>query len=234
MLEIKKKLALACRVLYMEGLGDLNLGHVSGRVPNQDNFYMKPRGLGLEEIRAEDLILMDTEGNKLDGKYPPHGETPIHTEIYRIRNDVQSIVHVHPIISTAFSCVRIKMKPINQDGVLFPRGIPTIQNPELVVTKKQGEVLAEKLGESKAILLQNHGIVTVGGSIEEACLNALFLERALKVQLTASLLGKVVPISEKIVLNMFTMFNQNPKRSEEIWDYLVRKLKREGPAFDQS
>jgi ribulose-5-phosphate 4-epimerase/fuculose-1-phosphate aldolase len=74
----------------------------------------------------------------------------------------------------------------------------------------------------------------VGGSIEEACLNALFLERALKVQLTASLLGKVVPISEKIVLNMFTMFNQNPKRSEEIWDYLVRKLKREGLAFDQS
>ena len=232
MLEIRKRLALACRILYMEELGDFNLGHMSCRVPGQDYFYMKPRGLGLEEIKPEDLIVMDMEGNKLEGVHPPHGETPIHSEIYKMRKEVQSVVHVHPIFSTAFSCVRIEMKPLTQDGTLFPQGIPVFEDPELITRKDQGKALAKTLGEGKAVLLRNHGIVTVGGTIEEACLNALSLEKALKMQFMASLFGKIEPISEKTALSMFMSVNQNPKRSEDIWNYLVRKLKREGLALD--
>lgn len=232
MSDIKKKLALACRILYMEGLGDFNLGHMSGRIPGQENFYMKPRGLGLEEIKPEDLIVMDMEGNKLEGLHPPHGEVPIHSEIYKARKDVQSVVHVHPLYSTAFSSVRIEMKPLTQDGTLFPRGIPIFDDPELITRKEQGKALAHALGEDRAVLLHNHGIVTVGGSIEEACLNALSLEKAFKIQFMASLFGKIEPIPEKTALSMFTTVNQNPKRSEDIWNYLVRKLKREGLDFD--
>jgi len=232
LLEIRKKIALACRILYMEGLGDLHLGHISSRIPGENSIYIKPRGLGLEEIKPDDVIALDMEGNKLEGKYPPHGETPIHTEIYKIRDDVKSVAHLHPIITTAFSAVRGEIKPLNQDGVLFPKGIPTIQSPELITTKSQAQPLAQKLGKSNAILMLNHGIVTVGKSIEEACLNALFLEKTLKLQLIASLFGKIKPISEEIALKMYNQFSQNPKRLEGIWRYLIRKLKREGLAFD--
>ena len=96
MSETKKKLTLACRILYMEGLADFHLGHMSGRTSDPEKFYMKPNGLGLEEIRPEDLLVMDGEGRKLEGIHPPHGETPIHSEIYKKRRDVQAIVHVHP------------------------------------------------------------------------------------------------------------------------------------------
>jgi L-fuculose-phosphate aldolase len=232
MSEIRKKLALACRILSMEGLGDFHLGHMSSRVPGQNHFYMKPAGLGLEEIKPEDLIVMDMEGNKVEGIHPPHGEVPIHSEIYKARKDVQSVVHVHPLFSTAFSSVRLEMKPLTQDGTAFPQGITTFEDPSLITRKEQGEALAQALGESKGILLRNHGIVTVGGSIEEACLNALFLERALKIQFFASLFGKVEPIPEKTAWDMFRTVIQNPKRSEDIWNYLVRKLKREGLALD--
>jgi L-ribulose-5-phosphate 4-epimerase len=232
MFEIRKKLALACRILYMEGLGDFHLGHMSSRVPGQNHFYMKPAGLGLEEIKPEDLIVMDMEGNKLEGIHPPHGETPIHSEIYKVRKDVQSVVHVHPPFSTAFSCVRLEMKPLTQDGTAFPQGITTFEDPSLITRKEQGEALAKTLGEERAVLLRNHGIVTVGESIEEACLNAISLEKALKTQSMASQIGKIEPIPEETVWDMFRKVNQNPKRSEDIWNYLVRKLKREGLAFD--
>jgi ribulose-5-phosphate 4-epimerase/fuculose-1-phosphate aldolase len=142
------------------------------------------------------------------------------------------VVHVHPLFSTAFSSVRLEMKPLTQDGTAFPQGITTFEDPSLITRKEQGEALAQALGESKGILLRNHGIVTVGGSIEEACLNALFLERALKIQFFASLFGKVEPIPEKTAWDMFRTVIQNPKRSEDIWNYLVRKLKREGLALD--
>jgi len=232
MSETKKKLTLACRILYMEGLADFYLGHMSGRTSDPEKFYMKPNGLGLEEIRPEDLLVMDREGRKLEGIHPPHGETPIHSEIYKKRRDVQAIVHVHPPLSTAFSCVRIEMKPLTQDGTLCPQGIPVFEDPELITRKDQGEALARALGEGKAVLLRNHGIVTVGESIEDACLNAVVLEKALKMQFTASLFGKIEPIPEETALRMSEAVNKNPKRSEAIWNYLVRKLKREGLALD--
>jgi ribulose-5-phosphate 4-epimerase/fuculose-1-phosphate aldolase len=229
--EIREKLALACRILYMEGLEDFNLGHASSRVPDEENICIKPRGLGLEEIKPEDLIVVDMEGNLLEGDHSPHGETPIHTEIYKIRQDVVSIVHVHPVFSTAFSAVRSEMKPLNQDGVLFPHGIPTLESPELITTKPQGQALAQRLGKGNAVFLRNHGIVTLGTRIEETCLTALFLERALRVRSIASGFGEVEAISEETALKMYAEC-QNPKRYDMIWNYLVRKLEREGLGFE--
>lgn len=228
---VKIKLALACRILYMEGLADYNLGHVSCKTPDNKSVYIKPRGLGLEEVNPSDLILIDMEGNKLEGEHPPHRENPIHTEIYKLREDVGSVAHVHPVFSTAFSAVRTAMKPLNQDGVLFLRGVPTFESPELITTKQQGQAIAQELGKNNAIVLKNHGIVTVGSRIEEACLNALFFERALRVQLIASGLGEIEAISEETALKMYAEF-QNPNRYDMIWPYLVRKLEREGLSFE--
>ena len=232
MIDMRKKISLACRILCMEGFEDFSLGHISCRIPDQKNsFFIKPSGLGLGETKPGDLIVVDLEGNKLRGKYGSPAETAIHTEIYKIRSDVQSIVHVHPIISTAFTSTRVKIKPLNQDGVLFFRGVPRFESAELIVTKKQGKALAQELGKGTAVFLQNHGVVTVGESIESACLNALFLERALKVQLIASLFGKPKPIPPKSGLKMYAMLSQNRERYENMWRYLVRKLKRKGLDF---
>lgn len=232
--QTKRKLALACRIVYMEGLADLNLGHISARVPGDScKIFIKPRGLGLEEIDVDNLITVDLKGNKIEGTYEPHGETPIHTEIYKNRKDVNCITHLHPPISTAFSsCLNNKLFPLNQDGVVFATGIPNILCPELIVNQEQAKPLVEKLGNHNSIIMLNHGIVTVGKSIEEACMNVIFLEKALKIQLIASLFGEINPISEKISLKMYNEIIESPGRTQNMWEYLVRKLKREGLSID--
>ena len=230
--EIRNHLAQACRILYMEGLADFNLGHASSKIPGEELVYIKPKGLGLEEVKADDIVLINMEGDLIEGKHPLHGETPIHTEIYKARKDVGSIVHVHPLFTTAFSAVQSSFRSLNQDGVLFPKGAPTFKSPELIVKKDQGQALAEELGQSDAILLKNHGIVTVGNRIQEACLNALFFERALRLQAIATIFGETQPISEDTALSMYADFSQNPGRYDMIWNYLLRKLQREGLLSD--
>lgn len=223
--KIKLKLARACRILYMEGLADYNLGHVSCRLPGMDLIYIKPQGLGLEEVRPEDLILIDFDGNKLEGDHPPHGENPIHIGIYRARKDVGSVVHVHPVLTTAFSSTQAELKPLNQEGVIFPEGVRVFESPELITTAEQAHDLAVTLGQDSAVVLRNHGVVTVGPRIEESCLNALFFEGALRVQYAANIFGEIKSISTKTAFKMYEQC-KNPKRYDMIWEYLVRKLDR--------
>ena len=224
------KLAQACRILFMEGLADYNLGHASFRVPGKDLIYIKPQGFGLEEVTPEDLIVIDFAGKKISGDHPAHGENPIHTGIYKVRVDVGSVVHVHPVLATAFSSSGAVLRPLNQEGVIFPGGVPVFESPELVTTHEQAGGLARTLGDNHAVILRNHGIVTVGPRIEEACLNALFLEGALRIQLMAAQFGEIKAISEETALKMYEPC-RNPRRYDMIWHYLVRKLKRVGLAL---
>ncbi|MEW6674284.1 MAG: class II aldolase/adducin family protein, partial [Thermodesulfobacteriota bacterium] len=224
------KLAQACRILFMEGLADYNLGHASFRVSGKELVCIKPQGLGLEEVTPEDLIVIDFTGKKISGNHPAHGENPIHIGIYKTRGDVGSVVHVHPVLATAFSSSDAALRPLNQEGVIFPRGVPVFESPELVTTEAQARSLARTLGDESAVILRNHGIVTVGPRIEEACLNALFFEGALRIQRAAAQFGKIKAISERTALKMYEQC-RNPRRYDMIWNYLVRKLKRSGLAL---
>jgi len=223
-------LAQACRILFMEGLADYNLGHASCRLPGQELAFIKPQGPGLEEIQPEDLILIDFDCNKIEGDYPPHGENPIHTEIYKVRPDVGSVVHVHPPLTSAFSSAQAELKPLNQEGVLFAGGVPIHESPELVTDSDEGAKLARTLGSHSAVVLRNHGVVTVGPRIEEACLNALFFEGALRIQRMAGEFGPITAISDETARKM-AEFCRLPKRYDMIWNYLVRKLGRKNLAL---
>jgi len=228
--ENKLKLAQACRILFMEGLADYNLGHASFRVPAKEFIYIKPQGLGLEEVTPGDLIVIDFAGNIIAGDHPAHGENPIHTGIYKVRSDVGSVVHVHPVLATAFSASRAALNPLNQEGVIFPGGVPVFESPELVTTAKQAGRLARTLGGGNAAILRNHGIVTVGPRIEEACLNALFFEGALRIRQAAAQFGEISAIPEKTAMKMYEQC-RSPGRYDMIWNYLVRKLQRCGLAL---
>ncbi|OGP62767.1 MAG: hypothetical protein A2169_13165 [Deltaproteobacteria bacterium RBG_13_47_9] len=180
---LRKKLAAACHVLAKEGHADNVLGHLSIRI-EPDAFLMKPRGFGLEEVSAEDMIIINLEGQKVSGKHAPHNEIPIHTEIFRVRPDVQCVVHTHPLHSIAFSATGEDLKPLSNDGCIFWPGVPRfIQMTDLIYTKEQGKLLAECLGDRRAVLMVGHGITVVGGSVEEATVSAIYLEKTAQIQL---------------------------------------------------
>ncbi len=185
--ELKRDLVLACRILAAQGQGDGIFGHVSGRLPGWDRFWMKPTAIGLEEVDEDDLILLDFDGRILAGDRPRHEEYPIHAEIMRMRPDVLSVVHTHPRYSIALAARGAELRPVSHEGSYFwPPGVPIFDRfTDLVRTREQGAAVAAALGDRRAIFLRNHGIAVPGASIPEACYAAILLERAAEIQLIA-------------------------------------------------
>ncbi|WP_166397691.1 class II aldolase/adducin family protein [Rubrobacter marinus] len=188
---VREALAYGCKILALEGQGDIIWGHVTLRTPeNPEKLYMKPAAMGLEEISASDLITVDLDGKKVDGERPRHSEVFIHTEIMRARPEVDCVVHTHPPHAVAFGSTNRPLLPVGHEGSLFAGGLPVFsETTDLIVTRELGEALAGTLGGSNAVLLQNHGLVAAGGSIAEAVMTAVVLERACRVQMLADAMG---------------------------------------------
>lgn len=223
--EAKAKLALACRILGTEGHDDLDLGHVSVRDPdNPDRMMIKGRGLCLSEIHEEDLVTIDFDYRKIEGKRSLHGEMPIHVEIYKIRKNVNCIVHTHPMYATAFSATEQILRPVNNEGVLFANPLPYYDLvTDLIIEPGQGASLAEKLGDEKAVIMKNHGIVVVGETIEQATGRAYLLEKTIKTLCIAKVFGEPKwTDDEEAATKANHIFTE--ARIQAIWDTLVRRL----------
>lgn len=181
----RDRLVQACRILALEGQGDHIWGHVTARVPGRpDLLFMKPATIGLEEIAPDDVITVNLEGDKVDGRMPRHIEVFIHTEVMRARPDVMAVVHTHPPHAVAFGALGRPLQPVGHDGAIFCDGLPVFsETSDLITNAAQGRSVAHTLGAHGGMLLRNHGIVTAAATIEEAVMKALFLEKACKTQL---------------------------------------------------
>lgn len=223
---LRVRLALACNILAMEGHTDISLGHASAREPGAQEYWVKAAGFGLEEVTPNDMILVDLEGNRRAGDRPAHRELPIHAEIYRRRPDVGAVVHTHPPHATALCATMQPLRPVTHEGVLFPALPRFTQTTDLIITRDQGQALAKSLGPHNAVLLKNHGVVTAGGSIEEATLLAIFLEKAARMQSLAGTFGPIVWTDpEEAAAKRDRIYH--PRAMENFWEYYRRKLERE-------
>jgi L-fuculose-phosphate aldolase len=117
--DLRGRLAHACRILALAGQGDDIWGHATGRVPGTETFWMKPHKMGLEEVRPQDLLLVDLDGRVLRGTRPRHSEVFIHAEIFRARPDVGAVVHTHPVAPTVFASLGVPLRPITHEGSYF-------------------------------------------------------------------------------------------------------------------
>lgn len=197
--ELKLKLVQGCRILAMEGQGDFIWGHVTVRYPDRpDRLLMKPHLMGLNDIAVDDVITVDIDGNKVEGKGRRHGEVFIHTEVMRARSDVQCVVHTHPPDCVVFGSLGKPMQPIGHHGALFCERLPVFdKTSNLITTAPLGRDVAEKLGDNPVLLLRNHGIVATGDCVEEAVMRALMLDSACKQMLKAEAAGGAKLVSKR-------------------------------------
>ena len=183
---MKELLAYGCKVLAFAGQTDGIWGHVSLRLPQEKLFLMKPAGLGLEEVTADDMITVNLDGEKVGGERKIHSEVPIHSEILRARPDVNCVVHTHPTAPIVFSALDLPLLPLSNESCIFYEELPVYcATSDLIREQSRGQELAQCLGDKRAVLLRNHGIVTAGGTVGEAILWALFLDKACQRQLLA-------------------------------------------------
>jgi L-fuculose-phosphate aldolase len=224
-IELRRTLIAAGAILDRADQGDLTRGHVSVRVPGDpQHFYMKPHSQGLDEITPENIVVCNLEGEKVAGGGRRHSEVFIHSEVYKRRPDVLSVIHVHPTHAVALSATGKPLLPISQPGVAFSDGVPCFTDTiDLIRTPAMGAGVAQALGPHKAAFLRNHGVVVVGASLEECTVLSLMLEEACRIQLLAMAAGGVGPMFDA---DSIARLHHNITRPEQYainFDYLRRK-----------
>jgi L-fuculose-phosphate aldolase len=186
-----QRLAVGHRILAMEGHNDITLGHMSLRDPLGRGLWLKKAQRGLDEIfDADDFLLIDFNGKILESHGPCHSEWPIHTEIMKARPDVSVVGHTHAYYSVLFSAAEQELAALNHEGAnLIGRLAHFRETAGLINTVALGRALAVSLGPMAVVLMKNHGITFVGGSIEDATLFGLFMERACRAQIEIAATG---------------------------------------------
>jgi ribulose-5-phosphate 4-epimerase/fuculose-1-phosphate aldolase len=191
---------------------------------------MKRYGIGLEEVTPANVLRIDLDGALLEGEGRVHLEYVLHTEIYRVRSDVQSVIHTHPPYTTAFGATDAQLEMLNHDAVLFRDGLASFDGTaELIQSSEQGKQVAAALGRHRAILLRGHGVVLTGTSVPWATYTALTLERVLRIQSLARSFGNLMPMSSEMADRVYPD-KYRDSHVASYWDYLIRGVKRAGLA----
>jgi ribulose-5-phosphate 4-epimerase/fuculose-1-phosphate aldolase len=183
--DISERMVKAGRELYDHGLVKGTSGNISARIPEADTFLIKPSGARMEFLKPEELVLVDLQGNKIRGEADVSRETPIHATIYRARKDVQAVVHTHAPTATAFGIAKTEILPLQIEMfMLLPNGVPVVPF-EPPGSKALAAAVQKKIANYDALILENHGIITVGSTLEAACILNEMVEEAAKIQLVA-------------------------------------------------
>jgi len=186
------RLALASRILEMEGHGNFTLGHLALRDPEGRGVWIKRWGMTLGEVQDwTDHQLIDFDGNLLYGDgNKRHSEWPIHVGIYKARPDVNATAHTHPRYGTVFSSISTPLLPLSNSGSYFAKPPPRFtKTSELIRKADVGDEMAAALGDSDALFLRNHGVVFCGDSIEKMTVVGVQLEVACQQQLEIAASG---------------------------------------------
>jgi L-fuculose-phosphate aldolase len=227
-----EEVAWACRILAVQGYEDLTLGHVSGRGADQRTIYIKRKGVALGEVTPDDVLAVDLAADLGGGGDGMHLETVLHTEVYKRRPDVCSVVHGHPPYATAFGATDAEFAYLTHDSVLFANGISLYDGvPDLIIDERQGALVADALGGARALLLRNHGVLIAERDVRWAVLASVLLERACHMQLLAGALGRLHPIPESLLDDIHAVKYQTDF-AREYWDAWIRDLRRSGRGFD--
>jgi L-fuculose-phosphate aldolase len=224
--------AWACRILAMLGYEDLTLGHVSARGSDDRTIYIKRKGVALGEVTPADILAVDLADDHSGGGNGMHLESVLHTEVYKRRPDVRSVVHGHPVYATAFGATDAEFAYLTHDSVMFVKGISTYDGvPDLIVDQCQGALVAEALDDGMVLLLRNHGVLVAERDVQWAVLASALLERAMQMQLLATSYGPLHPIPEPLLERIHAAKYQHDFAGE-YWDAWIRELRRRGLAFE--
>ena len=187
--DVSERMVKAGRELHNQGLVRGTSGNISARISGTDTFLIKPSGARMECLKADELVLVDLQGNRIRGESTVSMETPIHSVIYRTRKDVQAIVHTHAPTATAFGIAKTEILPLQIEVfMLLSNGVPVVPF-EQPGSEALALAVQKTIKDYDALILENHGIVTVGSTIEAACNLNEMVEEAAKIQLLATTLA---------------------------------------------
>jgi ribulose-5-phosphate 4-epimerase/fuculose-1-phosphate aldolase len=181
----KQRLAAAFRLFSRYGFDEGVAGHITARDPERlDHFWVNPFGMHFGQISVSDLILVNHEGEVVEGTKPVNRAAfAIHSQIHAARPDAVAAAHSHSLHGKAFSTLGRLLEPITQDSCAFYGDHALFDDyTGVVLDTEEGKRIAHALGDNKAAILRNHGLLTVGRTVGEAWMWMYRAERACRMQ----------------------------------------------------
>lgn len=204
--EHRQQIVDAFKFLEENGLNYGFSGNISVRLPREGLFLISPSGVRKSKLRPEDILVVDENHKVLEGNGKPSVEARTHLAVYKARPDVGAIVHAHSPYSSVLAALRRSLPPILEETVIYLGGEILVADYAVTGTEELARNVVQALGYKNAVILANHGALACGQSLEEALDSLVYLERAAKTYILASLLGEPVKLPEeayKIELEIF-------------------------------
>ncbi|NOY42700.1 MAG: class II aldolase/adducin family protein [Planctomycetes bacterium] len=233
--EEKVKLAAAYRMLARQGLDDGVAGHISLRVPGApEYFWVNPFGMLFSEVTAANLVLVNAKGEIVDGGGMINfAGFCIHSAIHQARPNVNCAVHTHPPAGSAYSTLHMLLEPLDQTGCsFFDDHALYNEYTGVVLDADQTQGIVEALGEKRALILANHGLLTCAETVEQALIDMIDMERTCRVNMDAMSTGRPVhAATPEVALHSRAVLTQ-PGRYPFQWAAMLRDLNRHETDYD--
>lgn len=187
----------AAKELNDRGLVEGSSGNLSARI-DATHVCMTPSSIPYDEMVLDDLVVVDVDGTVVDGHRGPTSEKALHLACYRRYPEVGAVIHSHAVHATMFAVARQPIPAAIEEVAVYIGGDVPVCEYTMTGTDELGEVVAEQLAERAAVLVANHGMVTVGPTMAKAMHAATLVERTAQIVHGARLLGQVHAVPEKI------------------------------------
>lgn len=218
------KLVLANRILYRKGVVD-GFGHVSARHDRSPQHFLLARSMAPGLVRRDDILTFDLDGvAQHGGDRRVYLERFIHAEIYRVRPDVQAVVHSHSPSVIPFGATRQPLRPIfhmsgflGDGAALFDIRETAGDTDMLIGNSALGAAMAKSLGEKAVVLMRGHGSTVVGDSVEQAVFRAIYAEVNARLQIEAMQLGEVTYLNAQEAQKAAATNDTVISRPWELW-----------------
>ena len=194
---IAQAVLASAKAMYAKGLVEGTAGNVSGRA-GDGTFCLTPSSLGYEAMRSGDLVFVDPEGTVVAGGGHPSSEKALHLACYARWPEVGGVVHCHPLYASMFAVARQPVPAAIEEVVIYIGGDVEVCDYHLTGSDELGAAVAAALGERSAVLMANHGLVTVGKDPADALHAALVVERTAHIVWGARLLGVPGTVPTKV------------------------------------
>lgn len=202
----KERLAAAFRLFGRFGFNEGVAGHITARDPERlDHFWVNPFGMNFRQIRVRDLILVNHSGEVVEGTWPVNQAAfAIHSQVHAARPDVVAAAHSHSVYGKAFATLHRKLRPLTQDACIFYKDHGLYGDYGGVANDiEEGKRIAHALDSHKAAILANHGLITVGQSVDEALFWFVTMERTCEAELLAMSAGEPESIPDEVAMGVY-------------------------------
>lgn len=222
---LRQDVISACRILSQKKLVE-GFGHVSARLPGSETFIITPR-VSLALVAEEQLLTLDLDCRVVAGDGTAPFEAWLHAAIMKHQPRVNAVARIHARVANMFSVTDRKLEPVHNHGSFFAGGVPVFRTPDLISTEPLGREVAAMLGAGPAVLLRGNGQVTVGRTIPEAVMMAIYLEEAAEMLYGALQIGTPIPLtldeSKKRQIEALP-----PVDLERAWNFFKSRIGSEG------